>query len=68
MKPVYVFILLVGLLISCEKNYETNKLIGRWLDINTCDSCLIFEFDNYNNMTVNYIRENRLDTFHYRLV
>ncbi len=70
MKPIIVFILLVGLLISCQNNYESikpNKLIGRWLDINTCDSCLIFEFDNYNNMIAYDIRNNRSDTFHYRL-
>jgi hypothetical protein len=55
-------------LYSCEKEASSisdNPLIGKWLDVNTCDSCLIYDFINDNDLILNQLIESDDDTISY---
>lgn len=68
MKSLLIIVLL-AIFTSCEKNNQTdNKLIGKWLDKNTCDSCLIFEFKLDNELLIHELSEDSPDTLYYKLL
>ncbi len=56
---------------GCEDSTSVepeNYLIGKWLDINSCDSCLIYEFNPDNSLYRHKIGENSIDTLSYKLL
>lgn len=59
----------MGFSVSCEdigeNDIDTIRIVGQWLDITTCDSCYIFEFDNTDNLIIELINENTYDSLHY---
>jgi len=72
MKIRYALVIIPFLLTSCELGNVSLKdrpdLIGRWLKLGPyCDSCSIYEFDDANNLIIEFIHGNDFDSLLYKL-
>jgi hypothetical protein len=73
MKKIFCLLFSLAILLAvicCEENHSgnpVNPLVGQWLDMNSCDSCLLFQFGNDHNMVIFYLSTSLSDTFQYLL-
>ncbi|MCD4709365.1 MAG: hypothetical protein K8R52_00835 [Bacteroidales bacterium] len=68
MKILVSFLVFVGLILSCERTaIDGVDLIGKWLVIRDCDSCVTYEFEKGNNLIIHQIGRDYSNSYEYKL-
>ena len=56
MKYLVSFLVFIGVILSCERTeIDGVDLLGEWLVLRACDSCLIYDFKNDNELSIKEI-------------
>jgi len=68
MKILVSFLVFIGLILSCERTeVDGVDIIGKWLLIRDCDSCMTFKFEKDNNLIIHEIGRDYSTTHEYKL-
>ena len=68
MKPLIFIIVFLTFIItvSCEKSeYNEDDLLGEWITVVFCDSCLRFEFTSDKTLYLHFIGKGYFDEYQY---
>lgn len=68
MRILVSFLVFIGIFLSCDRTYVDGvDLIGKWLLLRSCDSCVTFEFEKNNNLIIHEIGNEYSNSYEYEL-